>query len=452
MSVSPTLVVCLLVLTPLAAGIGSPPPVAVDPVAFDPDDATLMLLLARLDEPTIQSLPLPVPSPGDSLPAALARLGVRAHAPLAAEDVAPFARLDPRVSAPLLTLVVAVERAWDLTDAAFAALSPEERVELGGLVLAQEEGSPRFVELTGGVDKRTLLEGAIMLTDTVESLVVPQLQEAVRQGAWPANAVADPRGVIRLGGAGNDVESLDRIIQIDPSGDDVYTNNAGGTTMLDPVFDGVTGPWNILTPIAISIDFDGDDVYDTPRLTASQGASTFDGFGLLLDYAGGDYYYGRSGIANGLGVLRDHAGNDEYRAGGQGSGTPLAVLRDDAGNDIFRMVGSSNGYSQVPGMIGLLWDRAGIDEYRTQGGPGWDMLGWGNSGGRGWFVDEGPEVDDYETANWPTEPIKHGCNDCTWERGSGALDEGPGGKGNDNSGGLAYLLGYQDPLVRQVGS
>jgi hypothetical protein len=59
---------------------------------------------------------------------------------------------------------------------------------------------------------------------------------------------------------------LDRIIQIDPKGDDTYRNNAGGTTMLDPVADGVALPdWNILALTGNSVTRLDPDV--TPMIS-----------------------------------------------------------------------------------------------------------------------------------------------------------------------------------------
>jgi hypothetical protein len=50
------------------------------------------------------------------------------------------------------------------------------------LVITGDTASPRFLQLADGVNRRMLIEGAIMLTDTVESIVVPQIQSAIAQG------------------------------------------------------------------------------------------------------------------------------------------------------------------------------------------------------------------------------------------------------------------------------
>jgi hypothetical protein len=191
-----------------------------------------------------------------------------------------------------------------------------------------------------------------------------------------------------LGSTGDDTELLDRIVQIDPRGNDTWANNAGGSTLLDPVF----GDFNIVTPIAVSIDLSGNDRYETYRISSSIGASSLGlGFGLALDLSGDDSYFCVDEcLGSGLGLIRDYLGNDEYHVGESaiGDGFPLGVIRDDHGEDLYVLNRLTGGYSSFPAMVGLLWDRSGTDIYATYYRSD-SRLGWGREGGRGWFVDEG---------------------------------------------------------------
>jgi hypothetical protein len=139
--------------------------------AFDPSDAELMLRLARVDHSGLVPLVAPVVSEGVVLSEVLLRVGVRAQAPLSVEDVARFGALDVRVSRPLGTLFLAIERAWDVTDVAIAGLSQDEITELYALRKAGLEGSPRGLELVAQVDQEALLAAAIMLALTENSSV-----------------------------------------------------------------------------------------------------------------------------------------------------------------------------------------------------------------------------------------------------------------------------------------
>lgn len=445
--------VVLLLVSPMAVGTRAPAPLAVE--LFEPTDAELMLQLARLDRPTLVPLARVTVPTDATLDDVLLRVSARANAPLGPSEAAEFASLDASLREPLILLFLTIERTWDAYDAATRRLSDDELQELAQLHEAGEIDSPRGVRLLSQVDHELLLAAAITLVDTIESTILPQLEAAAQTASWPPNGLADPAGVLRLGSPQDDMEDLDRIVQIDPRGDDTYTNNAGASTILDPLLEGETD-WNILTPIAISIDLNGNDTYDSERGGASQGSSVLGlGFGLLLDLQGDDSYTcAGECLSESLGIVRDYEGNDDYRPTRDfalGDGTPLAIFRDDAGDDRYFLPGFSSGYSHLPGMLGLFWDRGGADVYEV-----WlfadRRLGWGDQGGRGWFVDEGPEADVYETASTPFAFDNHGCNDCTWQMGTGLAGEPSGGQGNDNRGGVSHLLLKQDPLLRTVPS
>ncbi|HET6403358.1 MAG TPA: hypothetical protein VFH78_01820, partial [Candidatus Thermoplasmatota archaeon] len=142
---------------------------------------------------------------------------------------------------------------------------------------------------------------------------------------------------------------------------------------------------------------------------------------------------GSGGI--GIGVFRDVAGND-WHFGWDSLGYTNSVLgyyRDDAGNDHYRAWFSSGGFSENGGLA-LMWDRAGADEYISSSSSTWL---WGyDRGGRAWFVDETASADVwYALTSGMAHPLA--CNDCTWTAGTTGS-----GRGNDNRGGLAYIIAY----------
>src|SRR5690606_27039233 len=132
--------------------------------------------------------------------------------------------------------------------------------------------------------------------------------------------------------------------------------------------------------VSLVVDYSGNDVYRTGYFGI--GAAAF-GAGALLDFAGDDRYEVRAwgqgfGLAHGLGLLWDRAGDDADRAAGEpdfygpGSGRSgaqgaafgfrrviaggIGILRDDAGDDRYagQMFAQGVGYYYA---LGLLWDR-----------------------------------------------------------------------------------------------
>lgn len=408
----------------------------VVPLPDDIKDAEVLALLAASMGWRVERLPIPTPAPGLTVSDMVLRLGARAGVPVAPGDAAAFAALDAQLAAPLLVLLVAVEEAWVLRDEAFADVTQEMIDEARRAMAAGDVESMALALEPANIE--LLVTAAIMLSDTIESVVIPGLQAASDAGVWPASEIADPVGVLRVGGTGDDVETVDRIVQVDARGNDAYYNNAGGTTVLSD-FDQTT----IDTPIAAHIDLAGDDKYYSDSNGPAQGSAEI-GIGIAYDIGGNDTYWCNKhcagGASAGVGIHRDTAGDDAYRGvefsfgfGNYGIG----FLRNDVGNETYTTSTQSGGYG-YPRAVALLWDRSGTDLYRGSGG-GMELYGFGRDGGRGWFVDEGSEIDAWQ--NIPNgDPHPKMCNDCIWSAGRPS----PTGKGNDNQGGLAYLLAYQE--------
>ena len=416
-------------------------------------DVDLLRLVATKTglSPSALSIPSALPS---ELPRLLSQLAERAGTHLPVTSAEEFAALDPRLQAPLATLAAATLLAWDLRDASFIALTPAEEIELVRLQAAGTLNTPRGAQLAGGVDPQPMIEGAILLLDTLETIVIPQLQTAIDAGAWPAAGAWDPVGILRLGSTGNDVETLDRLIQIDPTGDDTYRNNAGATNMNDIGAERHTQPRFL---VSISLDFAGNDEYIGRNAmfgfpVEGQGSGVI-GIGILHDLAGDDYYrcreFCQGGASQGVGYFRDQSGKDYARgtkAIGYGQSAGIGIHRNDAGDDIYYTgMGGGHAYGTTAEedaiATGILWDRGGTDRYES--GQSIRAYGFVDGWGRGWLADEGPETDYYETADaskvGPSQFL-HGCNTCTWISSFRGNPIAPGGRGVDDQGGLAYLL------------
>ena len=130
--------------------------------------------------------------------------------------------------------------------------------------------------------------------------------------------------------------------------------------------------------IGILRDDAGDDRYTAEMF--AQGVGYYYGLGLLWDRGGNDRYqavrYAQgNGVHEAVGVLRDESGNDSYSASvgvSQGMGLDLAVgvLYDGAGDDSYRGDTLVQGAATSNG-IGILIDTGGADQWQLGCGQGW---------------------------------------------------------------------------------
>lgn len=227
-------------------------------------------------------------------------------------------------------------------------------------------------------------------------------------------------GMVVIGTRGDDAHGADAALIIDPGGNDTYirTPVTGGAVSIiidlaggdlyngsDVVVHGLsaivdvggndryelTGPGlgAAIAGASLLLDFAGDDVYEAGFF--AQGAAAF-GLGAIIDFDGNDSYRIRAGgqgygMAGGVGLLWDRAGNDTYvaaaglpdsfdRGGGismaQGAafgyrtsiGGGTGILRDDAGEDSYTAEMFAQGVGFYYG-IGILWDHGGNDRYNA---------------------------------------------------------------------------------------
>ena len=288
-------------------------------------------------------------------------------------QVTPSPRSPGIAGDPVSYLVAACERANVLITKAFAAVPMEERQRATTLYAVEElHRSPELLKRVGAdkldyesahlamlaphrkIDYAALAEAFQILCAAIDD-VLPVLKAHP-----PAPMTRDtPLGKVIVGTTGNDVYRDDALLIIDPGGDDIYLNSAGGA-------DGLAG-----RPISIVIDLGGNDRYEGRR-SFSQGCG-FWGIGILMDCGGDDTYVAQNcsqGAALfGCGLLADFGGHDRYDADtmAQGAATfGLAALWDRAGDDDYRAAQSAQAYTGVGG-CGLLLEGEGNDTYYVGG-------------------------------------------------------------------------------------
>lgn len=432
--------VILVLAAPAAGALLAPPPVQTS-ILPGPRDGDVLVMLGREMGLDPTRLPTPEVPAGLDVPTIVTRLAERHGTPLSPEEAAIYRELHPSIAAPVLTLLVTMEAAWDMRDAALGHITREDweaHLEAERLGLA-----PTLVITPD--QQEAMLNAAIMLSDTLDTLVLPQLDLLANTPVWPPIPLADPVGILYIGTTGNDITGpTDRFLQIDPRGNDQYENNAGGAAAFRNIAGGVQGH-DVGYVIAISIDLHGDDTYDhiSHHDSDAQGAGSI-AIGFLIDLRGSDYYRGYSGAqgagsTGGVGVFRDASGDDNYRAGTMsigGGSLGIGYFRDDTGNDHYLVASSAGGYGSAYG-LGLMWERGGDDEYAAITYLGADDKSYGGArtDGRGWFVDE--SGDDVWLPDWNKRYHPLAGNDRTWGTN--------GARGNDNMGGLAYVIAKQQP-------
>ncbi len=293
---------------------------------------------------------------------AIAALESRLGEPLGPErrrELAAKAALVPAdVAARAALVLAAVPEALDALDEALARFQPKGVPAEKRLALAYDQAlafgrdyalDATTLELLAAFDRAALLRGALLLARAVDEA-----------GAPLGGAHGDFRftwatriGAIELSGDANDRHTEGPyLLVLDTGGDDLY----------EPRLPEHPSDF----PIAISIDWAGNDVYRGDGLAFGTGVT---GYGFLLDVAGDDRYEASdvgpgSGIF-GVGIAIDRAGNDRYSVHrfGEGAGVVgIGILADLAGDDEYRCVQLSQGYGGHLG-VGALVDASGDDLY-----------------------------------------------------------------------------------------
>lgn len=267
-------------------------------------------------------------------------------------------------------------------------------------------------------DRPRYLARAALTMLTASEAITPWVEAAVERDEWPDSpAIADPLGLIRIGGTGDDIEVRERVILIDPRGDDLYL---GPVARADPLRYAPILPYpvpghRVASPVSIAIDFAGNDFHQTKYGSTVAAA---DGGVAVFDERGGDdtYFVGSRSIGSsdgGVALFLERGGNDTYApfrndhwlrglssALGDATHRGFALAMDFGGNDTYDLGDESAGVSWVglieeaPGTtIGVFCDLSGTDRYTTHARR---VLGFGT--GRdslAMFADLGEAEDEY---------------------------------------------------------
>jgi len=227
------------------------------------------------------------------------------------------------------------------------------------------ERNYRVIQIAEKVDYGALLEAALrvsLLTDPDWVMHAGHLVQQVYADSLGKDILLEeetPAGRIVFGGrTGTWYRYEDAAFILDLGGDDLYAGNAGSNA-----------GWEV--PCAVCIDLEGNDAYEATE-AGVQGTGCL-GIGGLLDLGGDDQYIGLQWAQGtgylGIGWLHDVSGNDVYRGRTfcQGTGLfGLGLLLEEEGNDRFE----GDCHVQAVGLakgIGLLHDLAGDDHYYAKG-------------------------------------------------------------------------------------
>jgi hypothetical protein len=223
----------------------------------------------------------------------------------------------------------------------------------------------RFTELTSQIDQTALLAAAQALARLADDQWLEAMEAALADQPVqppPPGITGEvllvresAAGLIVIGGRGPNRYRLDGRVALvlDLGGDDLYEG-------------AIAAPASKEQGISLVIDVAGNDTYRPAPLGLATGRL---GIGLLIDRFGNDTYElapgsGGTGFA-GIGLLDDREGHDRYVGNifTQGAGLGgMGLLVDRLGNDTFGNFGYGLGFGAPEG-LGVLLDLEGDDQY-----------------------------------------------------------------------------------------
>ncbi|MEK6673845.1 MAG: PDZ domain-containing protein [Nitrospirota bacterium] len=224
-------------------------------------------------------------------------------------------------------LISRMEETYKRINEVFQALSQDEKEFFleSALEPWNSDKWSRLLELSLRIDLRGLLNSFSPLISCLNNSAIADLKrdllERFKDNDSPILFEKEASfGKVIVGGMGQNVYTDDAALILDIGGNDIYLNNAGGTRK------GM--------PIALVIDWEGDDIYFSKE-PFSQGSGVLGG-GFLIDLKGDDTFTATDG-SQGTGIF--------------GTG----MLFHGEGSGVFRSKSFSQGTGQFG--IGILWSR-----------------------------------------------------------------------------------------------
>lgn len=281
-----------------------------------------------------------------------------------------FKLLPPEIKLSLSKLITNIADAYHWRQVAVRNVSAKDMQKVFNIrdfSFSQGDGTlyyPEFDDIMKTIDLQSLYYSAqkvVSATDLFRYEVDSLLNNHKEYKLDKINIELEtPLGTIAVKGTGNDEHNYTNpLIVVDFGGNDTYNGTIGASSSID-------------YPISVCIDFNGNDKYiNSQSSIATQGAGYF-GTGILLDIKGNDIYqsknYSQGLGVFGLGLLLDIEGNDKYNMenSGQGCGYFGIGLNFDAiGDDTFYFYGDGQGMGGVNG-LGMLANYSGNDEYKAE--------------------------------------------------------------------------------------
>ena len=214
-----------------------------------------------------------------------------------------------------------------------------------GLPSAQQ-----LVSVGGSYDASRFFEATLRFAQALRNVPLPR-----------ATRFSSEIGLVVIGSPERDAHGAGAALIIDPGGDDAYVRA--------PATRGA---------VSVIVDLGGDDRYSGSDVAAGA-------LSALVDFSGQDRYAmsgpGLAAAIGGAALLVDFAGNDRYEARELGQGAAAfgaAALIDLEGDDEYVLDAWGQGFG-LAGGVGVLWDRAGNDRYAAAGAP--DPYGRGRLSG-----------------------------------------------------------------------
>lgn len=273
-----------------------------------------------------------------------------------------FKLVETRVKESLAKWISGITAAYSIFREQNQNITPQEFRVCQNLVLSPENYEEQLYEvkkIAQKVDLSKIISASIIVMKATGDLKqeLKLVNNLTKNGEYLE--VETPIGTIYLGSNGDDVyRSPSELLILDLYGNDKYYGRVGANSSLSK-------------PIAVAIDFGGDDIYDYNSYNATQGAGIF-GVGIAINDFGNDEYIAKSmsqgaGVC-GVGVLIDSSGRDKYESltfSQAAAFFGVGSLSDFDGNDTYHSYIYSQAFASN-NAVAFLMDKFGSDNYYVE--------------------------------------------------------------------------------------